>query len=51
MELLVKLSKNSLHGEQIRKNFAFKSEAWMMGEHDERGKDYWKFGFGNYIVK
>ena len=46
---------NSLYGEQIRKdideNFAGKGEAWMLTEYDERVKDYWKIGYGNYIVK
>ena len=44
MHLLLKLSMNSLYGEQIRKNiegnFAFKSEFWMMSEYDERVRDY-----------
>ena len=55
MQLLVKLIKNSLYGEQIRKDieekFACKSEAWMLGEYDERVKDYWKISGVNYIVK
>ena len=46
---------NSVYGENIRKdieeNFACKSEAWMMSEHDEREKDYWKISGHNYIVK
>ena len=45
---------NSLYGESIRKDieesFAYKSEAWMMTEYDERVKDYWKKSHGNYIV-
>ena len=55
MQLLVKLFMNSLYGENIRKDieekFAFKSEAWMMSEYDERVKDYWKISGINYIVK
>ena len=46
MQLLVKLSMNSLYGENIRKNidekFACKSQACMMTEYDERVKEYWK---------
>ena len=42
MQILVKLSMNSLYGEQIRKDIeekiACKSEAWMMSEYDERVK-------------
>ena len=55
MHFLVKLIMNSLYGEQFRKdneeNFASKSEAWMMREHDERVKDYWKISVINYYVK
>ena len=55
MQLLVKLLMNSLYGEQIRKDieekFACKSEAWMMGEYDERVKDYWKLSGIIYMVK
>ena len=55
MQLLVKLLLNSLYGENIRKDieekFACKSEAWMMSDHDERVKDYWKISGINYIVK
>ena len=55
MQLLVKLSMNSLDGENIRKDieekFACKSEAWMMSEYDERVKDYWKISGINYIFK
>ena len=55
MQLLVKLLIKSLYGENIRKDikekFACKSEAWMMSEHDERVKDYWKISGINYIVK
>ena len=40
MQLLVKLLRNSLYGESIRKDiqesFACKSEAWMLFEYDER---------------
>ena len=54
MQLLVKLIRNRLYGEQIRKdieqNFAWKSECWMMSEYDERVKKYWKKSHGNYIV-
>ena len=55
MQLLVKLIMNSLYGEQIGKDiedkFAFKSEASMMTEYDERVKDFWKKSGINYIVK
>ena len=55
MQLLVKLSMNSLYGENIRKDidekFACKSEGWMISEYDERVKDYWKISGINYIVK
>ena len=55
MQLLVKLLKNSLYGENTRKDieekFACKSEAWMMSEYDERVEDYWKISGINYIVK
>ena len=44
MALLVKLIVNSLYGENIRKDIvekvAWKSEAWMMTEYDERVKAY-----------
>ena len=44
MQLLIKLSMNSLYGENIRNDidekFACKSEAWIMTEYDERVKDY-----------
>ena len=37
---------NSLYGENIRKDmeesFACGSEAWMISEHDEGVKGYWK---------
>ena len=43
VQLLVKLLMKSLYGENIRKdkekNFAHKSEAWMMSEYVERVKD------------
>ena len=46
MQLLVKLLMSSLYGEQITKHFegkfAYKSEAWMISEYDERVKDYSK---------
>ena len=55
MQLLVKLLRSSLYGENIRKDieekFACKSEAWMMSEYDERVNDYWKISGINYIVK
>ena len=55
MQFLVKLLMNSFYGENIRKdieeNFTCKSEAWMMTEHDERVKDYWKISGINYIVQ
>ena len=55
MQLLVKLLRNSLYGEKIRKDFeekfVCKSEMWMMTEYDERVKDYWKISGINYIVK
>ena len=47
MQLLVNLLLNSLYGENIRKDieekFAFKSEAWMMSEYDEREKSIGKY--------
>ena len=55
MQLLVKLLRNSLYGENIRKDieekFVCKSEAWMITEYDELVKDYWKLSGINYIVK
>ena len=55
LQLLVNLLKNSLYGEQIRRvtgeKVACKSECWMMTEFNEKFKDYWKIGFGNYIGK
>ena len=55
MQLLVKLLRNSLYGENIRKDieekFACKSEMWMQTEYDERVKDYWRISGINYIVK
>ena len=55
VQLLVKLFMILLYGENIRKDieekFAYKSEAWMMSEFDERVKDYWKISGLNYIVK
>ena len=55
MQLLVKLSMNSLYGENIRKDieeqFACKSEAWIMSEYNERVKDYRKISGNNYIVE
>ena len=54
MQLLVKLLRNSLYGENIRKDieekFACKSEARMQTECDERVKDFWKTSGINYIV-
>ena len=54
-QLLATLLMNSFYGENILKNieekFVCKSEAWMMTEHDERVKDYWKISGINYIVK
>ena len=55
MQLLVKLLRSSLYGENIRKDFAekvaCKSEAWMMSEYDDRVKNYWKISGINCIVK
>ena len=55
MQLLVKLLRNGLYGENIRKDieekYSCKSEAWMMTEYDERVKDFWKISGINYIVK
>ena len=55
MQLLVQLIKNSLYGEQIRKDFEesyeCESEAWLIAEYDERVLDYQKIINGNYIVK
>ena len=55
MLLLVKLLKNSLYGENIRKDgeekYACKSETWMMTEYDERVIGHWKISGNNYIVK
>ena len=55
MQLLVKLLKNSLYGENIRKDikekFARKSEAWMMTEYVERVKVYWRISGINNIVE
>ena len=55
MQFLVKLSRTSLYGENIRKDieekFACKSEAWMMTEYDEGVKDYCKLSGIIYIVK
>ena len=54
MQLLVKLSMNSLSGEQIRKNFeeeyACKSECSMLTEYDESVKDYWKLSNGKKML-
>ena len=55
MELLVNFLKNSLYGEQIRrvieKEYACKSEYWMLTEKDEKFKGYWIIGIGKYMVK
>ena len=55
MQLLVKLSMNSVYAEQFRRHieegFACKSEYWMMTENDERVENYWKNSHGDYIVK
>ena len=55
MQLLVKLTMNSLYGEFLRKDilesYQCKSEMWMMTEYDERVLDYQKINHGNYIVK
>ena len=55
MQKLVKLLKNSLYGQSIRKNFeetfACKPEYWMMTEYDEWVKGFWKIGDGKYFVK
>ena len=55
MQSLVKLIKNSLFGEILRKDilesYQCKSEMWMMTENDEGVLDYQKINHGNYIVK
>ena len=55
MQFLVKILKNSLYGEQIKKDieesFACKSEAWMMSEYDESVESFWKLSLGTYNVK
>ena len=55
MQLLVKLMKNSLYGEQSRRgieqSYEYKSENWMMTEYNERVLDYKKNFRDNYIVK
>ena len=55
MQLLVKLLMNSLYGENkrtdIEEKFACKLEAWMMSEYYNLVEDYWKIGYGKYIVK
>ena len=55
MQLLVKMTMNSLHGEQIREDieesYQCKSEIWLMTEYDERVLDYQRVNYGNYIVK
>ena len=55
MQILVELIKNSLYGEQIRKDieesYQCKSEMWMMTEYDQRVLDYQKINYGSYIVK
>ena len=51
----MKLLKNSLYGENIRKDieekFAGKSEMWTQTEYDERVNDYWEISGTNYIGK
>ena len=53
--MLLKLIMNSLYREQIGKDIEesdqCKSEIWMMTEYDERGIDYQRINYGNYIVK
>ena len=53
--MLVKLIKNSLYGEQKRKeieeSYKYKSEAWMMAEYYERVLYYRKINHGSDIVK
>ena len=55
MQLLVKLTMNSLYGEQKRKDidesYQYKSEHWIMTENDERVLDYQKISQGNFFVK
>ena len=55
MQFLVKISMNSLYGENTRKvvdeSFACNSEYWMMSEYDERVKDYWRISHGNFFNK
>ena len=45
---------NSLFGEQITIDIVGKqvnkSENWMLNEYEERYKDYWSIGIGNYRV-
>ena len=55
MQFLVKVFKDILYGEQLRKFFnekyACKWEALMMTENDEKVRDYSKISYGIYIVK
>ena len=55
MQLLVKLTMNSLYGEQklkdIDESYQYKSEHWIMTENDERVLDYQKISQGNFFVK
>ena len=55
MQLLVNLLMNSLSGEQIRKdfekNFACKSEYFMLNEYVERNKVFWKILMEILLVK
>ena len=55
MQGLVKLTKNSLYGVQIRRgineSYYCKSETRMKTEFDENVVDYWKLPKGTYIVK
>ena len=55
MQLLVKIFKNRLYGENIRKDIeekiTCKSEVWIMSEYNERVKDDWKISHGNSIAE
>ena len=55
MKLFVKFLKNSLYGEQILEDiaekYACKSECWMLTEHDEKVKNYWKKSNGKRNVR
>ena len=55
MQVLVKLTENSLYGVHIREDssefFKCKSEQWMQSEYDDNVLLYWKLANGTDIVK